>query len=119
MGALVRFVRWEVLALVLALAGIVLFELLGGQINTKFLLSGSSGHGHMAKDGSISPARVQLLLSTLGLALYYLMQVTNNPTSGLPDVPESWPALLGGSHAIYLGSKAYTRWFRVAGKNGS
>jgi hypothetical protein len=119
MGALVRFIRWEVLTLVLGLAGIVLFELLGGQINTKFLLSGSGGRGHMAKDGSFSPARVQLLLSTLGLALYYLMQVTNNPTSGLPDVPESWPALLGSSHAIYLGSKAYTRWFRVAGKNES
>ena len=119
MGALVRFIRWEVLGMVLALAGIILFEILGGQINTKFLLSGGSGHGDMAKDGSISPARVQLLLSTLGLALYYLVQVTNNPTSGMPDVPESWPALLGSSHAIYLGSKAYTRWFRVAGKNGN
>jgi len=57
-----------------------------------------------------SPERVQLLLFTLGAASYYLTQVLNNPNPGtFPPLPDSWPAVVGGSNAIYLGGKAYSR----------
>ena len=108
MSLLLHLVRLEVWVFLLALAGIIAFQILTGDINTKGLLCRNSKA--MKKSGPISPARVQLLISTLGMAFYYLGQVMGNPTHGLPDVPASWPAVLGGSHAIYLGGKAYTRW---------
>jgi len=115
MSLLVRVVGWEVWFFLLALAGIVAFQLLTGRINTKSMLCGNGDD--MTKTGPISPARVQLLLSTLGLAFYYLIQVTSKQYSrgSLPEVPQSWPALLGGSHAIYLGNKAYARWLGING----
>ncbi|HUI85158.1 MAG TPA: hypothetical protein VL240_13090 [Candidatus Binatia bacterium] len=110
MDLLLRFLRWEVWLFLLGLASIVTVQLLNGQINTRSLLS--SNNGNMAKSGDISPARLQLLISTLGLAFYYLVQVLNNPNPGtFPSIPESWPTVLGGSHVIYLGGKAYSRWF--------
>jgi hypothetical protein len=42
----------------------------------------------------------------LGAAFYYLTQVLNNPNPGsFPPLPTSWPAVLGGSNALYLGGK--------------
>jgi len=114
MSLLVRVIGWEVWVFLLALAAIVVVQMLNGHINTKSMLCGSDGS--MMKNGGISPARVQLLLSTLGLALYYLVQVMTKPTAGaLPEVPDSWPAMLGGSHAIYLGRKAYVRFLGMDG----
>ena len=118
MNLLVRVIGWEVWVFLLALAAIVVVQLLNGQINTKSMLCGSDGS--MVKNAGISAARVQLLLSTLGLALFYLVQVMTKPTVGtLPDVPDSWPALLGGSHAIYLGRKAYVRFLGMNSGKGN
>ena len=64
-----------------------------------------------------SPERVQLLLFTLGTAMFYLNTVTQNRASGvLPDVSKETLALLGGSHAIYLVGKAYMMLFKKTGK---
>jgi hypothetical protein len=49
--------------------------------------------------------------------MFYLSSVTQNRTSGvLPDVPTETLVLLGGSHAIYLGGKAYMMLFKKNGK---
>ena len=61
--------------------------------------------------------RVQLLLFTLGTAMYNLSNVLQNLSSGvLPDVSNQTLAMLGGSHAIYLVGKAYMMLFKKNGK---
>lgn len=119
-----QIVTWEVQLFLLALFGIVVMQLLSGQISTKNLLCGrknDTGEPIVGSDGQtrgrkkedtlyFSPERVQLLLFTLGAAFYYLSQVLNNPNPGtFPPLPTSWPAVIGGSNAIYLGGKAYSR----------
>jgi hypothetical protein len=101
---IIWFVKLFVLVFVGGLAAIIAYRLLTGQINTTGLLYGTK------KDGTkyFSPERLQLMIFTLGVAMFYLNNVTQNRTSGvLPDVPKEILALLGGSHAIYLGGKAY------------
>ena len=107
MDLLLQEVRWEVWIFLLALAGTVAFQLLTGRINTTNLLSSKLGGSR----GNISPERVQLLATTLGFAFYYVMQAAAAKSGKLPDVPETWPAVMGGSNLIYLGGKAYARFF--------
>ena len=124
MPDIVQIVTWEVQLFLLALFGIVAMQLLSGQISTKNLLYGRKNDtGELLPRGTgkpvrrkkedtlyFSPERVQLLLFTLGAAFYYLTLVFNNPSPGtFPPLPDSWPALIGGSNAIYLGGKAYSR----------
>ena len=107
MELLVKLVQFEVWGFVAALAGLVFYKMLTGQINTDGLLNTKFGPGK----GNISPERVQLLLMTLGAALYYLMQVPEAPKGQLPDIPNGWPAALGGSNMLYLGGKFYNKFF--------
>ena len=119
MDFLLLLVRWEILIFLLGLVGIVVFQLLNGRINTQNLLYGrTSGANGSDKNNDLyfSPERVQLLVFTLGAALYYLMQTMTTAKSGkFPDIPVGWPALMGGSNAVYLGGKAYARWFANPG----
>jgi hypothetical protein len=106
---IIWFVKLEVFVFLGGLAAIIANRLLTGQINTDYLLYGKE------KDGTryFSPERVQLLLFTLGTATFYLNNVLQNRGSGvLPDVSTETLALLGGSHAIYLGGKAYMMLFK-------
>jgi hypothetical protein len=106
---IIWFVKLEVLVFLGGLAAIIAYRLLTGQINTNYLLYGTKKEGTKY----FSPERVQLLLFTLGTAMFYLNSVTQNRTSGvLPDVSTQTLALLGGSHAIYLGGKAYMMLFK-------
>jgi len=108
---LIWFARLEVFGFLGGLAAIIFHRLLTGRINTNYLLYGTN------KDGtrSFSPERVQLLLFTLWTAMSYLMQVAETRHSGLlPDIPTQTLALLTGSHAIYLGGKAYSTFFKKA-----
>jgi len=116
MDFLLRIAYWEGLVFLLGLAGIVVIQLLTGAINTRYLLYGTAT-GRKESDGRyFSPERVQLLVFTLGAAFYYLIQAATTAKSGkLPDIPDSWPAMMGGSNAIYLGGKAYARWFANTG----
>jgi len=110
---IIWFVKLEVIVFLVGLAAIIAYRILNGGINTKYLLYGTQ------KDGTkyFSPERVQLLLFTLGTALFYVTDVLKNRNSGaLPDVPAETLALLGGSHAIYLGGKAYTMLFKKFAK---
>ncbi len=116
---LIWFARLEVIVFLGGLAAIIAYRLVTGQINTSFLLCTKE------KDGrhELSPARVQMFLFTLWTAMSYLMQVVDSiqgatPPEGvvLPDIPLKTLAMLGGSHAIYLGSKAYLMMFKTIAK---
>ena len=110
---IIWFVKLIVLVFVGGLAGIIAHRLLTGQINTRGLFYGTQ------KDGTkyFSPERVQLMVFTLGVAMFYLNSVTQNRGSGvLPDVSTQTLALLGGSHAIYLGGKAYMMLLKKTNK---
>jgi hypothetical protein len=115
MDVVLQLARWEIIIFLAGLAAIVVYQLLNGKINTRYLLYGRiAAAGSSDRDANLqfSPARVQLLVFTLGAALYYLMQSTATANSGqLPDIPEGWPAAIGASNAIYLAGKAYARWF--------
>lgn len=105
MTRLITFVRYEVVFMLVALAGIVLFQLITGRIITSGLLSDKGKDGVAA----FSPARLQLLLFTLGVAFYVLGQVVNSIAAGQPAFPEidtNVMLILGGSHALFLGAKA-------------
>jgi hypothetical protein len=104
--------KWEVLLFLLALAAAVVVQLLTGDINTRRLLCGRiSGRRRKEDHYYFSPERVQLLIFTLGAALHYVALVfTNSQPGKFPDVPEAWPAVIGGSNLVYLGGKAYSRW---------
>jgi hypothetical protein len=100
MPGIAELITWEGLAFLLFLFGVVVVQLLTGQINLSGLLAKKEG------DGSFSPERVQLLLATLATASQYLSKVLQDPTQ-LPQVPNSWLLLYGSSHALYLGRRFY------------
>lgn len=107
MPQLVTLLKWEVIIFLGALAAIVAMQLLTGGINISGLFTVKTGR----KDDQFSSSRVQLMVVTLGAGFYYITQVLANATPGqFPPIPETWPVLLGGSNALYLGSKAYTTW---------
>ena len=88
-----------------ALFAIIAFRLLTGAINISGILRTKSPTG---EDDSISPARVQLLVFTVATAGTYLgWAIEARGTGKMPTVPETWLILFGGSHAFYLGSKAF------------
>ncbi|MFB3078347.1 MAG: hypothetical protein ACE1Y4_10105 [Lysobacterales bacterium] len=90
-----------------SLAVIVGFKLLSGSINVAGLLADK-------ETGAFSPGRLQLLLATLGGALFYFSQIVSaDDPSALPPVPTELLLLLGGSNLGYLGGKIYSRFFRA------
>lgn len=104
-------VSWMVGLFLVSLVVIVFYRLLTGKINTQYLFYGQR------RDGTryFSPERVQLMIFTLGVGLWYLFdtfetQVVHLPPHTkpvLPDVPTKTLALLGASHTVYLAGKAY------------
>ena len=111
MQLLAELIKWEIQIFILGLAGLIAVKLLIGEINTLGLLYGRISRRKRGQDQYFSPERVQLLVFTIGAGFYYLTLVLNNPTPGtFPPIPDSWPAVMGGSNAIYLGGKAYARW---------
>jgi hypothetical protein len=98
---------WEGLVLIVGLCGIVFWRLLKGDISMDGLLEGdvrdkTSSSGFRTE---FSPGRSQLLMFTIVTAGYYLLQVIHNPRT-FPQIPVSWVAALGGSHALFLAGKA-------------
>lgn len=82
------------------LAVIIAYRMLTGAINTKGLLSDKGNRLEF------SPARLQLLLTTLAIAFYYIGEILTNVEKGkFPTIPNEMFFVLGGSHAFYLGSK--------------
>jgi hypothetical protein len=113
MFTLAQITFYVTLLFLAALAVIVLTKLLDGAINTHYLLYGRESDGKMY----FSPARVQLLVFTIWTAFSYLLEAMEKRGSGkLPDVSTGTLALLGGSHVIYLGGKAYSMLFKKSVK---
>jgi hypothetical protein len=96
MELLVKAARWEMIILVVCFAGVTLWRLLS---------SGSLAGILRSSDGTFSPGRVQLLVLTILTALEYLLATIHDP-SHLQTIPSGLVTVLGGSQAVYLGSKA-------------
>ena len=94
--------RYELLILLLVLIAIIAYKLLVRQINTdRLLLDKTTGR-------TFSPARLQMLVVTVMIAIYYMFLVMKTEDTGrFPDMPNEFLIALGGSHAIYLGGKFY------------
>ena len=100
MNTLMTITRYEIGCLLAALIAVVAFQMFSGRIKTAGLLSERTVNGVLG----VSPARVQLLLFTLGFAFYLLSQILN--LRQFPTIDTKWLVILGGSHSIYLGGKA-------------
>lgn len=102
MDTLATALRYEMLVLLTILIGIIGYRLLVQQINTEGLLMDKTG------GRKFSPARLQMLIVTMGIALYYILMVIETKETGkLPDMPNEFLVALGGSHAVYLGGKLH------------
>jgi hypothetical protein len=99
MTFLATFARYEVGVLITAFAAVVIYQLLTGRINTRGLLSEKTNAGL----GGVSPARVQLLLFTLAMAVYVLSEIVK--LHKFPEIQTKWLLMLGGSHSIFLTGK--------------
>jgi len=90
--------------LLTALVAVVGVQFVTGHINTKGLVTDKS-----LDKPSLSPARAQLLASTLAIAAMYAYRVVMNGGSGsLPDIPGGMLMFVGASHATYIGGKLLT-----------
>lgn len=102
-----KLAYWEGMIFLLGLFGVVFWKLMKGDIPMDGLLNGDV-RDKAAPSGystEFSPGRGQMLMITIFTAGYYLVQVIHNPKE-FPQIPLSWVAAVGGSHAIYLGGKA-------------
>lgn len=103
MNALSTALRYEIWFLLLGLVAVVLYQMVTGRINTKGLLNDTSGNR------GFSPGRLQLLIFTLGGALYYLMLAFDRKgPAKLPELPTEFLLAMGGSHLFYLGGKLFS-----------
>jgi len=114
METLARVMRIEMSCFLIGLAAIVFWGMLTRVINTKGLLS------NKGTSSGFSPVRLQLLLSTLLVAFYYIGQALSNTNTGtFPTIPNEMLLILGGSHAFYLGSKTIALLLESFSKNTS
>lgn len=94
-------------ALLFGFFGAILWKIASGKIPLDGLLDSKDGGGNR----SYSVERAQLLVFTLLVAGKYTLDVIQNPRrNSLPDLPVELVAVLGGSQAIYLGGKAWSRF---------
>lgn len=86
--------------------GVVFWKLMTGSISLDGLLHGDARTRNGVDYSTFfSAGRAQMLMFTVIFAMYFLLQVIQNPTK-FPEVPDAVLVVLGGSHAIYLGGKA-------------
>jgi hypothetical protein len=85
------------------------YRMLTGGINLVGLLSDkSNARTAQSSAGKLSPARAQLLMTTLVGASIWAFGFLKSGNQ-FPEVPQELLLLLGGSHALYLGSKSGAR----------
>jgi hypothetical protein len=104
MPALSRATELVVEAFLAGLAAVIAMQLLSGGIKTRYLFYGRRKNGALY----FSPERVQLLTFTVWIAFNYLLSVIQQPRA-FPEISAQTLALLGGSHALYLGGKTVAR----------
>ncbi|MFV2045552.1 MAG: hypothetical protein ACC700_20250 [Anaerolineales bacterium] len=109
MGPVTTVLRYEVLLFLGAIAFIITYQLLAGKINTRRLLFAkgrdAAGPTIRRRTSGLSPSRIQLLVITIGVAIYLLAEVIRDP-SRFPEIPTGLLLLMAGSEAIYLARKA-------------
>ena len=89
------------------LIAIITFKLLAGRINTRGLLVDKATQ-------KFSPGRLQLLLVTLGGASFYVLKIVDaTNTVEMPQVPEIFLLIVGGSNIGYLGGKIYSNFLKT------
>ena len=102
----VTLAKWEGIILIGGFVCVVVWKLATGEISLDYLLYGDAKANRGADEQTFfSSGRAQMLLATVTIAGYYLLQVIQDPTR-FPAVPNELIAALGTSHAIYLGGKA-------------
>lgn len=102
----VTLAKWEGIILIGGFVCVVVWKLATGEISLDYLLYGDAKANRGADEQTFfSSGRAQMLLATVTIAGYYLLQVIQDPTH-FPAVPNELIAALGTSHAIYLGGKA-------------
>ena len=82
---------------------LIVWQMLTGKIKLHGLLADKE------RGLPMSPARVQALMSTVGVAFYLLLAAQANARDGkheMPTVPSEALLLIGGSNMLYLGIKA-------------
>jgi hypothetical protein len=99
MNTLFTVMRYEMFFVFVALAFMVGYRLLTGQIKTKGLLQDK-----VTKE--FSPGRLQMLIATACTAIYFVVQVMQ--TEKLPELTQKFMLALAGSHVLYLGGKTYS-----------
>jgi hypothetical protein len=102
----VTLAKWEGIILLGGFIAVVMWKLATGEIPLDDLLYGDARmHQGTGRATFFSPGRAQMLMVTVTVAGYYLLQVIQDPTH-FPAVPNELLAALGASHAVYLGGKA-------------
>jgi hypothetical protein len=96
--------RFEGEAFLGVLAATLAYRMLTRRINLRRLLARKDG------SGTVSPERVQLLMTTLALAARYVRDSAHAGNGAMPDVSAEWLAVFGGSSGLYAGIKAFTTW---------
>ena len=91
--------RYELWFFVGGLAILIGYRLLTRAINTDCLMNSKTA------GGGYSPARLQLLLFTLGSAIYYAYLCYQ--AKAFATVPPAIQAALGGSNALYVLRKSF------------
>jgi hypothetical protein len=94
-------IRVEMIAIAAGLAVAVFWKLITGVIIMRGLL-------HNKITGEFSPSRLQLLLSTLLAAAFYVQAIVAAKDHALPVPDESILAVVGGSNLIHLGDKFWS-----------
>jgi hypothetical protein len=101
-----RILGLETSVFVYGLALIVAWKLLTSRINIRGLLANKS------RPSQISPGRVQLLISTMMVAIGYLRNTAALEHGSFPQVGAGWLYLFGGSSLIYSARKAFEQYRR-------
>lgn len=109
MRSVTTILFYEVWLFLLVLAAVVAHRLITNRINTVGLL-----HNKGSSRG-FSSTRLQMLVTTVVVAGYYLMQVFSTAENKLPVLPNEMIIALGGSHSLYLGSKLFSRLMQKLG----
>ena len=109
MGSVTAILRYEVLLFLAALALVVVYQLLIGKINVRRLLfakgRAAAGPSTGRRTGGRTPSRIQLLVVSIGVAVYLLTGTARDP-SRFPEIPIGLLLLLAGSGTFYLVRKA-------------
>jgi len=107
MHSIATFARWGSVLLFGGFFAVFFWKLSNGSISLHGLLD-ADVRDKKSPDGLSTVAsggRSQMLLVTLSVALWYLLQVIHNPKQ-FPQLPNAMLGALAGSHAVYLGGKA-------------